>query len=175
MSFLTDGTISLRPVEREDLPQLRDWRNDQEIRLRTREFRPLNMENQERWFQRISSPGSHDFMFIVEHIANQACVGVVGLCAWSARDRTAECSFYIGDTQARGKGYVTRALTLLHDWGFSELGLDRCWAESYDEARTKTLERLGYKREGVLRKHVFRNGKRVDSVMLGLLKEEWTK
>ena len=177
MSFLTDGTVSLRPVEREDLAQLRDWRNDPEIRLRTREYRALNMADQQAWFERITGPDSRNFMFVVlgRLEKEDQPVGCVGLCHWSPQDRTAECSFYIGNPQAQGKGYATQALTLLHNWGFQELGLDRTWAEAFanNAGGIKTLEKLGYKREGVLRKHVFRNGERVDSIMWGLLREEW--
>lgn len=168
-----DPPFVLRPVEQEDLVQLLEWRNHYSLRRTTREFRPLNMVGQLGWLERISGPDSRDFMFVVER--NDEPIGVVGLCHWSPRDRTAEVSFYIGDMMARGHGYATKALRLLHEWGFGELGLERTWAESYadNEVSIKTLEKLGYKREGVLRKHVFRNGERVDSIMFGLLREEW--
>ena len=47
--FLQTDKISFRPIEREDLAMLRDWRNDPEIRLRTREKFPLNLLDQEKW------------------------------------------------------------------------------------------------------------------------------
>jgi len=192
MTFLTDGTVSLRPVERSDLGQLAKWRNDSELRVRTREFRPLNMLDQERWFERITGPQSRDHMLVVtvpgfEPIEDDSVhqtfreiqnpIGVVGLCYWSPRDATAELSLYVGDEQSRQKGYMRRALMLLHKWGFEELGLARIYADTI-AAETNLpliglLKKLGYQEEGRLRKHVYRNGKRWDSVMLGLLKEEW--
>ena len=174
MAFLTDGTVSLRPVEREDLDRLAKWRNEGELRTRTREHRPLNGTAQQEWFARISGPDTHDFMFIVCHHGWTWC-GVVGLTHWSPRDRHAEVSFYIGDKGARGKGYCKRALTLLIGWGFEELGLDRIYAEVYtfNEPSANLLRKLGFQEEGMLRKHVWRMGKRWDSVMMGLLREEW--
>jgi RimJ/RimL family protein N-acetyltransferase len=53
-AFLTDGVVNLRPVTRADLPQLAAWRNDPELRARTREFRPLTDVDQERWLAKIS-------------------------------------------------------------------------------------------------------------------------
>ena len=183
MNFLDDGQgLSLRPVERADLPRLRDWRNQPDIRLRTREWRPLTLEHQERWFQRITATDASDFMFLIvvtvevgEFVAPPQEAGVVGWTHWSPIDQVAETSFYIGPAEARGKGYAHRALVLLHEWGFQGLGLARAFAEVYADnaASIALLIRLGYREEGRLRSHVFRDGRRQDSLLLGLLREEW--
>ena len=47
--------IKFRPIERDDLDLLRDWRNDPEIRLFCREYRLLNLERQERWFDSLTA------------------------------------------------------------------------------------------------------------------------
>jgi RimJ/RimL family protein N-acetyltransferase len=184
---MTDGDVGLRAVRPEDLARLGDWRNAPDLRVRTREFRPLTDIDQHRWFERISGSDRRDFMFIVEAAgklvregATPACetepVGVVGLCHWEPRDQTAEVSFYLGAEEARGKGVARRALRLLHEYGFKEVGLARIWAEVYgfNTASLQLLKGLGYQREGVLRQHVFRQGRRVDSLLLGILREEWT-
>ena len=186
MNFLDDGQgLSMRPVERADLPRLRDWRNQPDIRLRTREWRPLTLEHQERWFARITAPDAIDFMFAVEPPETEMpspqlggvskAIGVVGWTHWSPIDQVAETSFYIGPAEARGKGYAHRALVLLHEWGFQGLGLARAFAEVYADnaASIALLIRLGYREEGRLRSHVFRGGRRQDSLLLGLLREEW--
>ena len=172
-AFVSDGVVELWPVTRADLPRLAGWRNDPEIRQRLREWRPLTDADQDTWFARISGPDRRDFMFVVRF--QQVPVGVVGLCYWNAHDATAEISFYLGEPSARGQGCTTRALTLLHDWGFEELGLERVWAEAYsfNEPSIGVLAKLGYREEGRLRSHVRRHGKRHDSVMLGLLRDEW--
>lgn len=177
--FVRDDVVSLRPVEHDYLPLLRDWRNSARIRMVTREYRPLNMINQHAWLEAISAPSSRNFMFIVcEEESEQTrwrMVGLVGLTYWQPRDRTAEVSFYIGNEHDQRKGYARRALQLLHRWGFDELGLERIYAEVYEHTpgSVELLLSLGYKHEGILRSHVFRNGRRVDALMLGLLREEW--
>jgi RimJ/RimL family protein N-acetyltransferase len=173
-AFLSDGDITLRPIERTDLEQLRTWRNDPELRSRTREWKALNLENQTRWFERMSDPQRTDHMFILEH--ETQAIGVIGLCGWNHHDRHAEISFYIGDAEHRGKGYMKRALSLLIGWGFQQ-GLHRIWAEVYDfnVASVKLLEKLGFTYEGRQRQHVFRDGRFVDSVMMGLLSIDTSK
>ena len=167
-AFLLDGDISLRPVERRDLEQLRRWRNDPELRSRTREWKPLNLQNQMQWFDRISDPKRTDHMFVLMH--KDVAIGVVGLCGWNDHDRHAEISFYIGGIDYRGKGFMKSALALLITWGFQQ-GLHRIWAEVYDFniPSVKLLERLGFSCEGRQRQHAFRDGRFVDSIMMGLL------
>jgi RimJ/RimL family protein N-acetyltransferase len=174
-AFLSDGRLDLRPVRPADLAQLASWRNDPEIRRATREWRALTEADQARWFERISAPDRRDQMFVVQRTGDQAALGVVGLSHWSAIDATAEISFYIGPPEARGQGYARASLTLLLDWGFRDMRLERVWAETYafNSASARLLSTLGFVEEGRLRAHVFRDGRRWDSLVLGLLRDEW--
>jgi ribosomal-protein-alanine N-acetyltransferase len=181
-AFLSDGVVNLRPVTRADLSQLAAWRNDPELRSRTREFRPLTDIDQERWLAKISGSDRRDFMFVVERAIPRVDVaalpiGVVGLCYWDPVNASAEVSFYIGDKLARGKGYVTRALQLLHRWGFEDLHLHRIWAECYDFNKPghAVLKKLGYTETGSLRDTIWdgKNRSWWSSVMYDLLEAEW--
>ena len=173
--MLRGELVALRPIRRADLALLAEWRNDADVRVRTREHAGLTELDQERWFEAVVCAPTRtraNHMFAVE-VAGEL-VGCVGLCYWSARDQTAEISFYVGP-DARGKGYGTEALKLLIGWGFGELNLERIFAEAYqfNEPGIKLLERLGFKREGTLRSHAYRMGQRHDATMLGLLRSEW--
>jgi RimJ/RimL family protein N-acetyltransferase len=123
-------------------------------------------------------------MFVVERFTGittdadepgLAPIGVVGLCHWDAVNASAEVSFYIGDEAARGKGYASRALLLLHRWGFDALGLHRLWGECYDFnlPGQNILRALGYSRAGMQRHTVRRDGAWVSSVFYDLLEDEW--
>jgi len=187
VSFLTDAHgLQLDPLERVDLPLLKQWRNGTALRSRTREWRPLTMEDQERWFQSITGPHRTEHMFMVS-LAPRAIslktnstarvtkkIGVIGLCGWNTHDRCAEISFYIGDHRHQGHGFMSRALKLLINWGF-ENDLRRIWAEVYDfnEPSINLLKKLGFVTEGVLRQHVIKQGRPTDSLMMGLLRDEW--
>jgi RimJ/RimL family protein N-acetyltransferase len=177
-AFLSDGVINLRPVTRADLPQLAAWRNDPELRARTREFRPLTDVDQERWLSRISGGDRRDFMFVVERVTGVVrpeSIGMVGLCHWDAANASAEVSFYVGDKAARGKGFTKRALTLLHGWGFDALRLHRIYAEVYDfnEPGHAVVRSLGYTQCGRQRDTVWRGGRFASSLFYDLLEHEW--
>ena len=84
----------------------------------------------------------------------------------------------IGYSQARaswGNGYVREALGALLDWAFGDLGLRRIEADvdPRNAASIRTLERLGFVREGYLRERWNVAGEVQDALLYGLLAREW--
>ena len=67
------------------------------------------------------------------------------------------------------------ALVLLLDFAFGELRLRRIEADvdPLNAASVRTLERLGFQREGLLRERWFVGGVPQDSYFYGLLQREW--
>lgn len=161
--------IHLRVLEREDLKQLRDWRNDPEIFSRVREYRYLNMENQEAWFNSLRDD-RQTIMFGIE--TDSRIIGVCGLTNIDWIGRKAEVSIYVGNKEFRGKGLGKEILDLLAQYAFEECNLNRLWAEIFhgNESGKMTFEKSGYQLEGVLKYHNFKGGKYIDSWIYGLLK-----
>jgi hypothetical protein len=162
--------VRFRPLETEDLKQLRDWRNDPKVRESFREYRPLNMQNQEKWFASLQD--GRDIMFMVVCDKGDP-VGVGGLCYIDQHNRHAELSYYVGDKVYSGK-YDVEIINALVKYGFEEVGLHRISAECYAFAtdRLSVIEECGFKRDGVMRDVVFRHGKFWDSIMLSILEGE---
>ena len=76
--MIKGNIVGLRAIEKSDLELMRDWRNIPSFRRNFREFRELNMTNQEIWHNYISS-SKNDFMFIIERISDGLPIGVCGL------------------------------------------------------------------------------------------------
>ena len=175
-AFLSNDVINLRPVRRSDLALLAEWRNDPEIRRATREWRALTEADQEHWFQRISGPDRRDHMFVVERTSDGLPVGVVGLVALEP-DRRHGGNQLLHRPAGRARPGAMRggALTLLLDWGFDVMRLERIVAETYafNDASFGLLTSLGFVVEGRMRAHVHRDGRRWDANILGLLRDEW--
>ncbi|HEX8395612.1 MAG TPA: GNAT family N-acetyltransferase, partial [Longimicrobium sp.] len=76
-----------------------------------------------------------------------------------------------------GHGYATEAALAMRDWGFGEQRLTRLHAHCIADnvASSNVLEKLGMRREGLLRNHVFQKGRFWDVMMYGLLREEWAE
>jgi len=74
-----------------------------------------------------------------------------------------------------GHGYMCEALRALLQYAFEVLNLHRLEADvdPRNSASIRTLERLGFKREGYLRERWHINNEIQDTVFFGLLRSEW--
>lgn len=74
-----------------------------------------------------------------------------------------------------GKGYMHEALVALVSYGFATLGFHRLEADidPRNTGSARSLERLGFVKEGHLRERWIVGGEISDSGIYGLLKSEW--
>ncbi|MGH9871583.1 MAG: GNAT family N-acetyltransferase [Pyrinomonadaceae bacterium] len=84
----------------------------------------------------------------------------------------------IGYAQGRaywGNGYMQEALTAILNYAFEVLKLHRIEADvdPRNDASVRTLERLGFQREGYLRERWQVNGEIQDALFYGLLRPDW--
>jgi len=172
--------VSLRSLEKEDLPLLRDWRNQDGYRKFFREFRELNLANQEAWFTKYVVNDPNTLMFgIIESGKPESLVGVCGLCYVNWVHRYADLSLYIGKDliyiDTKKDGYAWGTLDVLLRYGFNELNLNKVWCEIYafDDKKHELFNAYGFQKDGVLRQNYFYNGSYQDSVIYSLLAEEW--
>ncbi|MEJ0034115.1 MAG: GNAT family protein [Bacteroidota bacterium] len=167
--------VGLRALEREDLPLLRDWRNITSFRRNFREYRELNMANQEGWFSRVNA-SPNDFMFMIETLADKTPVGACGLLYTNWIIRSADFSFYIGHNESYidDKGLAKEAAQLLIGYGFQNLNLHKVWMELYefDTKKLKFFEELGFHVDGTLRDNCFEDGKYWNSKIISLLSSD---
>lgn len=151
--------IWLEEIERDDLRMLKRWRNSPEIRLRAREYRLLNMVNQNDWFESMSRDRNNEmFLIMVDDKASIITpVGVCGLCNIDWVNRHAELSLYIGEESHKCKGIGSRVLTMLDIKAFNEFNLNKLWAEIYgfNLISLALFEKCGYVVVGTLQEHVF--------------------
>ena len=172
--FLETEKIGLRQLEEEDLAQARDWRNEPDLRERTREYAPLNMLNQHKWLESLLNRKDLMFAIISKQPATKY-IGVCGLAHIDWRNRSVEFSYYIGDEKLGGKGYARHVAYLLFDYGFRELGLHCIWGEIYGLADDilKIDKKLGFTHEATLRDTYFCKGQYWDSWIVSMLDKEW--
>lgn len=179
---MIDGkTLFLRALEKDDLPLLKNWRNNENYRKFFREYRELSMENQSAWFDNYVIKDHKTLMFgIVEKETNHL-IGVTGLCYIDWINRNADLSLYIGaddiyiDTEI--DGYAWESLDLLFEYGFNSLNLHKVWTEIYafDGKKHELYEKYGFHKDAVLRDNYFYNGKYQDSHIYSILSGEWSK
>ena len=160
--------IELCQLEQGNLATLRDWRNQPNIRERCREYRLLNMLNQERWWEQMTLD-PHIEMFGIR--VPNVLVGVCGLTSIHWVNRTAEVSIYVGHEDFQRKGIGLAALKALESKAFGQFNLHRLWAETYsfNGPAIGLFEKAGYVLEGTMKAHVFWRGRYWDSLLYGLV------
>ena len=74
-----------------------------------------------------------------------------------------------------GNGYATEAARAVVQFGFSELKLHRisAWCIADNTASARVLEKLGMRQEGRLRDHQYFKGRWWDTLLYGILYDEW--
>ena len=114
-----------------------------------------------------------DFL-IVHHEAGP--IGVTGLSELSRRNRHATVGTWLGH-RWWGSGTNPESKAMIAALAFERLGLDRltAWANTRNGRSQVALERVGFKREGVLRAW-HRHGDRVhDVVVFGMVRNGWMR
>jgi ribosomal-protein-serine acetyltransferase len=107
-------------------------------------------------------------------MANNAMIGRIGLYNIDQHNRNASIGYWV-DQQWQGKGVITNACRALIRYAFKNLALNRieirCGIGNYKSQAIP--ERLGFKKEGVIRQAEFVNNRFIDLYVYSLLKDEW--
>jgi ribosomal-protein-alanine N-acetyltransferase len=114
------------------------------------------------------------FQWGIVRTGDDRVIGTCTLAAVDASNRRAELGYALGRAHWR-QGLMREALERLLAFAFGELGLRRLEADvdPRNGASIALLERLGFRREGLLRERWLVAGEVQDSVWLGLLRRDW--
>jgi RimJ/RimL family protein N-acetyltransferase len=117
--------------------------------------------------------GTH-LNFVVERAADAAPIGMSGLFHIHETSRRAEIGYTLGRAHW-GQGLMHEALVALVDHAFSVLDLNRLEADidPRNLASARSLERLGFRYEGLMRERWIVNGEVSDTGFYGLIRSEW--
>jgi RimJ/RimL family protein N-acetyltransferase len=167
--------IELRRHARENYRLYGEWYGDPEIwRLTSWAASPLSPSAVERLFEdRELSPT--DDSFAIHLKGEEEPVGVISLMNISEASDSAELSVIVGHPEDRHQGYGAEAIALILRYGFEDLGLNRVGLSvfEFNEDAISTYEKLGFRKEGRLRKAVKRDDAFHDAILMGISRSEW--
>lgn len=172
--YLVGRRLYLRGPELSDAPLLQTWVNDPETRrfLLVRPPQTLAMEEE---FLASVTTSAADLVLLIVRTEDDLPLGMLGLHAIDWRNRNAQLGINLAVAECRGQGYGTEAIRLLLDHAFRTLNLHRIAlrCHAYNERALRCYEKLGFRREGILRQDNFRDGVYHDTIAMALLREEW--
>ena len=166
--------VRLVPVDRaQHLDNAIRWMNDPEVTRYMTLTIGVTPGMEEEWIQRVQKRDT-DFVWAILDDRGRH-IGFTGLHRIDWRNRKAASGIVIGDREAWGRGYATDVMRVRTKFAFETLNLHRIESEAFveNEASQKALERIGYKREGVLRKRLWSEGRWHDTIAYAILDEDY--
>lgn len=172
-NIITADHIRLRPLTETDMVLKVKWYNDPAVRKTLVIDEVFELEKTSDWFHTLAANQTRaDFM--VESL-DGAPIGITGLIDFDQKNKTAQCYCVIGEKEYWGKGLGTEIHSVLFQWGFEELDIEKIWAHirTNNPAIFRVVEKLGFVKEGTLRQDKIVDEQRSDLYHIGLLRQEF--
>ena len=110
----------------------------------------------------------------IELKATGRLIGTIGFMWWNQEYRSAEVGYSLS-REYWNQGLMTEALRAVVRFGFEEMNLNRIEAqhETANPASGRVMEKVGMRKEGVLRQRLRNKGKFVDVALYAVLRGDW--
>lgn len=166
--------INLSKIKKEDMEIIYGWFSDSEF-LKYYDYYPpvsLNKDEVDKIFNDYEN-SSKSKVFSVR--LNETIIGIAGFDDIVGENQVGTLFIGLGNENKRGKGYGKEAMKLLLEYGFMNLNFHRIQLNvlEFNEKAINLYEKCGFKKEGIFREFVLREGKRYNLILYGLLKHEW--
>lgn len=153
--------LLLRPITIEDKEALFEIFTDEEIMIYYGMYPLKNMEGVIKLIHSFSNSFENDrsIRWAIELKETQTLIGTCGFHSFNKHHRRAEVGYEIHKNHWK-KGYVTEAVSRIMSYGIEEMSFNRIEALIYPQnlASQRSLEKLGFRKEGLLHEYcIFRN------------------
>lgn len=178
LPIITTPRVVLRWISEEDIDSLYEIFSSPQV-MRYWSSAPLPDREAAADLQREIAEGNESETMLKWGLAlrdSDTVIGTTTLFNLSLDNGRAELGYAMAHAHW-GKGYMNEALTALVSHAFEVMELRRLEADvdPRNAASIRTLERLGFQREGFLRERWHVNGEIQDAFFYGLLRREWRK
>lgn len=168
--------IVLRPYRAEDAQTLYESVQEPIGRRLTGTHQHFSMEQIERYLARyIDSTPEDRLGYIIAQPDTLAALGEVVILDIDPDNHSAGIRIALFSPDDFGKGYGTEAMRLMLAQAFQTLKLHRLALEVYDfnPRAQRVYEKVGFRREGLLRDALFYDGEYHDTIVMSILAHEW--
>jgi len=174
--FLIGEKVYLRPLSLEDLKgNYMFWLNDPETnKQNSHHIFPYSKDALEDYIKNAYVTNDKLPLAIIVKQDNKH-IGNISLVNIDYINRRSDWGIIIGEKEYWNKGYSKDASFLLLKHAFDSLNMHRIYSGTTLEniGGQKLMESMGMIKEGVRRKHIYKNGKYIDIVEYGILRDEF--
>lgn len=146
------------------------WRNSNHVRHNMYSDHLISMEEHNCWFNCLERADIVARLFVYD----EQPIGFVNFVNIDLEQGECSWGFYIGETDApKGSGQIMAFLSL--NLIFDRLNLSKVNSEILDfNVRSYVLhQKMGFSDEGRLSEQISKNGRYVDVILMGLIKDAW--
>ena len=163
--------MNLRVMEKDDLPLIADWFSDPEVLGEYNPFLQMSRTDLEKAQENSLFERQ---LFIVEKKDGTKIGFMSQFYALRPGAKHQEIGFVLIPSE-RGKGYSTEAVEIMVDFLFLSKEIVRIQAQTdqRNAASQKVLEKVGFTKEGTVRRFFFMRGEWRDAYLYSILREEW--
>ena len=170
--MLEGKNVNLRIMEKEDFPLFIEWYSNPEF---WGEFASPLQRSRTEMEKVISEPGLYEFKdFLIEKKDGAKIGWICFYYALHPMGKTLEVCYSLISSE-RGKGYCSEAAQIMVDYLF--LGKEASCIQAHTHVKNiasqRVLEKVGFKKEGIMRKRSFVRGQWTDMLIFSILREEW--
>ena len=175
METLRGKKASLRPMKPKEVELIHKWANNPDVIPHWYGKKMSLKEIKDDWkphYFNDNDPYSGR-CFAIE--VDDKPIGMVNYNEIDKDNQKVEIDIIIGERNNWNKGYGTDALKTLISYLFKKFKINRIWLAPYlsNPRAIRAYEKVGFRREGILRENSFINGKFVDDVMLSVIRREF--
>ena len=165
--------VILKKIRETDMEMVRKWRMLPEVTRYMYTDPIITLEQQLEWYKRVSD--SDDLYWII--LQDNVPVGLASLVNWDKHNNRITGGCYIAvKNNETFRLAIDLQLNLLN-YAFNVLNVNKVCGEVISEnvGTLRILELCGSIREGILREHVYKNGRYYDVVVQSTIKSDWKK
>jgi UDP-4-amino-4,6-dideoxy-N-acetyl-beta-L-altrosamine N-acetyltransferase len=147
---ISEFSVELRPLQRQQLEMLRQWRNDPQIAAPMLQQQLISADMQQQWFARIQHD-KHQAQFVIYY--KDEAIGACNLKSADGRElgqsETIESGFYLAHPRFRGTLLAFFPALALNQYCFERLNCTTLLAQVKlsNSAALRFNEKLGYQRQ----------------------------
>jgi RimJ/RimL family protein N-acetyltransferase len=169
--------VALGPHRRDLIPTYQRWVNDFDM-LRTLGAippQPTTLEQEEAWYAGNTGPG--EVRFTIYERAGLRPIGTTAFRGPDFRNRTTVFGIFIGEAEARGKGFGTETSAIMLDYAFTVLGLHSVMltVAEFNPAGIRAYQKAGFREFGRRRQCRWMGGRLWDDVYMDCLAPEFDR
>jgi len=174
------GDVGFRPIEQEDLEQLRTIRNDPTTWMYLTSVGMINRAGQQEWFESLMKSKERAYFACFEMekiypvIAQKDLLGFIRTDLMDGINRHVRVGMDVAP-EKRGQGWGTKLYHALLRFCFAEWNMNKVYLFVLEDSEVaiKLYKNVGFQEDGRMRQAVFRDGKYKEYIIMSILQEEY--